>query len=471
MQGKKIVFFELNEVPYKVFDHFCALMPQSSITKLRKRSRSYETLAEDTGHLSPWVTWPSLHRGVTNEQHEITDFGMDLTKVDNEFAPIWKMLSAMGVKTGVFGSLHSYPLPANVSDYSFFVPDTFAAGYECFPAKYEAFQRFNLAMAGINGRNVNAGIAFKEAANFLRAAPGLGLRGRTAMNLALQLGSERLNRDRVVRRRTSQMQIAFDFYLAALKSEQPAISFFFTNHVASSLHRYWPALFPADYKAKNFDDAWITSWQGEIPFAMHEAEHQIGQLMKFVEEASGYVLVVGTSMGQAAVEGTAKVNSQVVVSNLARFTSFLGLQKDDWQKRPAMSPQYVLALRPEKKKDVLDKLEALSVNGKKFTVTDLGSDVLRIELSLTNAEDIEVIFRGNKIDPKSAGIQNINLQDAAGANAYHIPNGMLMVYDPADGLRQQAAGTSQISTLEVAPSILRNFGIERPSYMRGALQL
>ena len=51
----------------------------SAFNFLSKYARKYETLAEDVGHLSPWITWPSLHRGVSNEQHEISDFGMDLS--------------------------------------------------------------------------------------------------------------------------------------------------------------------------------------------------------------------------------------------------------------------------------------------------------------------------------------------------------------------------------------------------------
>jgi hypothetical protein len=67
----KIILFELNEVPYKVIRHFCKLYPESNLAKVLSKGRKYETYAEDQGHLSPWVTWPTLHRGVTNEKHFI----------------------------------------------------------------------------------------------------------------------------------------------------------------------------------------------------------------------------------------------------------------------------------------------------------------------------------------------------------------------------------------------------------------
>ena len=85
------------------------------------------------GELSPWVTWPTMHRGVPNVEHEITDLGQNLTNVNKEFPSVQNILAGQGIKVGVFGSLQSYPLPKNLDNFSFYVPDTFAAGEECFP--------------------------------------------------------------------------------------------------------------------------------------------------------------------------------------------------------------------------------------------------------------------------------------------------------------------------------------------------
>ena len=83
---------------------------------------------------------------------------------------------------------------------------------------------------------------------------------------------------------------------------RPEIAMFFTNHVASSMHRFWPATFPEDYSKPFWDETWASKWNGEIPFAMGEADLQIRDLMKFVESDQRYALVVVTSMGQAAVD-------------------------------------------------------------------------------------------------------------------------------------------------------------------------
>jgi hypothetical protein len=62
---RRIILFELNEVPWRVIDHFVAAHADSALARMVASAVQHETLAEDT-LLSPWITWPTLHRGVTS---------------------------------------------------------------------------------------------------------------------------------------------------------------------------------------------------------------------------------------------------------------------------------------------------------------------------------------------------------------------------------------------------------------------
>ena len=53
---KKIILLELNEVPFKVLDHYTNLNPKSNLANFMKNSTQLETISEDTGDLSPWIT-------------------------------------------------------------------------------------------------------------------------------------------------------------------------------------------------------------------------------------------------------------------------------------------------------------------------------------------------------------------------------------------------------------------------------
>src|SRR5262249_44070452 len=125
---RKLILFELNEVPHRVVDQFCRWRPKSWLARALPRMKKFQTYAEDVAPLDPWITWPTLHRGVNDEKHGILNFGQDLREVNRQYPPVWELLAARGVKVGVCGSLHSYPMPEDLNSYAFYIPDTFAVG-------------------------------------------------------------------------------------------------------------------------------------------------------------------------------------------------------------------------------------------------------------------------------------------------------------------------------------------------------
>jgi hypothetical protein len=467
--GKRLILYELNEVPLRVFHWFSSRYPASAIAHLLQTGTVFETYTEDEGHLSPWITWPTLHRGITNARHCIFDFGQDLTATNECYPPIWELIARSGGKVGVFGSLHSYPLPHLLDNYAFYVPDTFAAGPECFPAKYQVFQHFNLSMVDLSARNVPRALPWRQAAKFVAAAPGLGLRGTTMAKLAVQLVAEKANPNRVVRRRTSQAQIAFDFFLSELKQTRPEFTTFFTNHVASSLHRYWPALFPQDYSKRHWDDSWQNTWEDEIPFTLRQADAQLSDLINFVRADGRYALLIATSMGQAAQsEITQAVLTELSFYDLSRFMRMLGVPDDAWHRERAMSPQYVVRVRPGLENEFTDNLAQVSINDRPISFTWRGSGVFRIDLGQPNlcTESIVVRWRNQNVSLSEAGLVNLRIQDEACASADHVSQGVFIVYKPG---HSGARTAKTVSTVQIAPSMLLNFGIVPPAYMGEAI--
>jgi hypothetical protein len=463
----KTIIYELNEVPKRLFEFFAAANPQSSFAHLRNHGALFETVAQDVGHLSPWITWPSLHRGVSNVEHKICELGQNLKDVNSEYPPIWTLLARHGVTVGMFGSLHSYPVPDYLDNYKFYVPDTFAAGPECFPEALTDFQSFNLSMVKRNGRNVSTGIAMDGAIQFLAAAPGLGLRGKTVVKLAGQIISERTNRSRVVRRRTSQSEIAFDFFLKQLVTKRPDASFFFTNHVASSMHRYWPSVFPEDYPEGKFDPKWLAQWGQEIPNAIHVANSQLTELLAFVNRHSGYRLIIVSSMGQAAVQDVTPIRKEVLITDIEKLLSYVGVRRDEWEPRLAMAPRVIVSLKSHSVLPKLEKLSGIRINGTKINFVPLETGEVRFDTNATDIESMSICDEaGRSIDPRVLGISNVDLQDAAGCYAYHVPDGILIEYGGGNKSADGITHWHRISALDVAPSILRSFGVAVPHHMR-----
>ena len=466
----KMIFFELNEVPYRIIHHFCRLYPESALAKVYNHGRKYETYSEDQGHLSPWVTWPTVHRGVTNEKHFISDFGQDLNDQEREFPAVWNILADKGVSVGVFGSLHTYPMPNAFDKFSFYVPDTFAAGSECFPKKLESFQKFNLTMARESSRVVSKKIPAKEAIKFLMKLPDLGFRFKTATELAAQVVDERINKWKVVRRRTYQSVIGFEIYYKQLATNKPAFSTFFTNHVASSLHRYWAAAFPEDYDNLKLGRDWVETYNKEIIFTMKKADEMIGRLVKFVEQNPEYSLWILSSMGQAAVEAK-EIETDLFVTNGKKFMDNFKLGSDAYELKPSMVPQFNVQIHVNKRKEFEQKIETFRVNGNRVNYRQKAEGFYSIDIGFANLNeaDIRIELMGQLIPLAHSGMENVRIQDRCGATAYHIPQGSLLIYAPAKGLNGQEV--TNISTSDIAPTVLRNFDVKVPDYMNRGIPL
>jgi hypothetical protein len=60
-------------------------------------------------------------------------------------------------------------------------------------------------------------------------------------------------------------------------------------------------------------------------------------------------------------------------------------------------------------------------------------------------------------------MENADIQDETSCYGYHIPEGSLVLYDAAKAASDTPRAS--VSTLEIAPGLLANFGVDRPGYM------
>lgn len=421
--------------------------------------RKFETYSENGGHLSPWNTWPTLHRGVTNEHHYISDFNQDLTKVDAEFPPLWKILAENKVKTGVFGSLHSYPPPETQGNYSFYVPDVFATGSECFPKNVELFQDINLKLSRKSARNVDSSIPYKDMFRLFGKIGSLGFKTSTMTDVANHLVQERKTPWKTVRRRTYQTVISFDVFFKLLRKEKPDFTTFFTNHVASSQHRYWAAVFPTEYQDLKYDEEWISTYENEILFTMGKTDEMLTKLAGFVNKNPEYKLVITSSMGQEAVESE-PIETQLYVTNHEAFFALFGVGANDFEFLPSMLPQFNYSVKDAEA--FKQKLDTLKINGNQVQYRDLGENRFSIDLGQQNLKETTIELDGKAIAFDQTGLENVVIEDKSSATAYHIPEGHCFIYHPS--YEDSKMSDQQVSTRAFLPTFLKNFEVEVPGY-------
>ena len=462
--GRKIIFFELNEVPLGIIDYYIQKYPNSVLAQKLPQCYQYETQAVDSV-LSPWITWATLHRGVAATHHGIYHFNQSLNRINQEFPPLEQILSSNGIKTGVFGSLHSYPLPDNLDNYSFYIPDSFATSSQCFPENLSIFQDFNLSMARNSSRNVSSQIPLEATLNLLTHLRRLGLRIPTLIDTVNQLITEQLKPYRKNRRRTYQAVLAFDLFLKQLKTTQPDFATFFTNHVASAMHRYWAALFPQDYQSFGYNSEWVSKYNREIDFAMSKFEQFFTQLVRFVDNHPEYTLWIASSMGQSATTAW-MVKTQLNLTHSEKFMSALGIPDDTWYQTPAMFPEFGIVVKEQWVEEFRNQLSQLSIEGKliKFAQKEDGLfSVIFGQVNLPQKKVTNASLKGRSIPLEKLGLENISIEDETNTNAYHVKEGSLLIYDPYDTNYKQIR--RNISCLEIAPMILQNFSVNIPEYM------
>ena len=172
-------------------------------------------------------------------------------------------------------------------------------------------------------------------------------------------------------------------------------------------------------------------------------------------------------MGQGAVEDVKPVDSQVLIANVKKLMSYIGLLSDDWQPKLSMAPRVVLTPLSEACIPALERLKRIKINGSSINIQRTASSDIRLDISLANQTSSEILDGNKIVAPNEIGIENVNLQDASGSYAYHIPEGILMHYNPVK-LNQNSKKETWISVsdLDLAPPLLKKFGVKAPSYMK-----
>jgi hypothetical protein len=235
--------------------------------------------------------------------------------------------------------------------------------------------------------------------------------------------------------------------------------------VASSMHRFWAAAFPQDYAEFGYDRRWVETYRNEIDFTMSKFDEFFSRLVAFVDRNPGYVLWVATSMGQAATVAL-PLETQLYVTDLERFTAAMGLQSEDWSRMPAMLPQVNLRVSESKVAGFRATVESLRIAGEKLVYRETEHGFFSLDFGHHNlSDDVPITVGTRAVDFATLGVTNVEITDKSGTTAYHIPSGTLVVYDPADR-SSRPAGRPQISALEIAPTLLRNFGVAVPAYMK-----
>jgi hypothetical protein len=331
-----VLVLEINEVPWRLVDRYAAHPRLGNLRRFFERASTYTSVAVDAGELSPWITWPTMHRGMDGARHGIEHLGQDPATYRG--TPIWEAVRRDGGSVGVCGAMQSWP-PVDPGPRGFFVPDTFARDERCYPPYLEPLQRMNLAQVRLNPRVVSSRLPqVRDALALLRGARRSGLRLRTFAAIAAQLAAERLDARRIAWRPDFQAVLFWDVFRHHFDArDPPAYASFFTNHVAGAMHRYWKDVFPGD-----FGEPAPAADRTQEPLMLHAlsiVDSMLGDAMGWAERNPSLAVVFAASMGQQAVHRDGHPGRELVVTRVQALLEACGLPRERFRPLLAMVPQ------------------------------------------------------------------------------------------------------------------------------------
>ena len=465
---KKVIIYELNEVPWEIVDFYVEHRPKSYLASLIKKGNSLTTVIEDPScALQPWRTWPTFHTSLYADEHKSIDLGQDPKTFygDN----IWDVAEDNGLGVGLFGVMQSWPAHAPKNG-GFYIPDTFSQTSEVYPLSLQRFQDFNLSMTKRDGFNPDSNLKIKDILPLGLSLINRGLSTQSVISICKNLIKERTNRKYKAGRSLLQVLPCFDLYWKLHQEHKPDLSIFFTNHVAGMMHRFWGDTVPT-YKEK-YDYKPDEVHQKFIMQGMDYFDRQLGQIMKYVDRNPDNVLIVASSMGQHGIPQAKQMAECYVIENVDRLLDTLNL--DRAEEGLAMHPRTALKFNDDN--GLQSAIETL-----KSVVSDNGLhlfyDFSIYQQTLTFAvrpgsgkgslsDVVNYVPRNgekqtSKID--KLGLR-MRIRPGGGNTAYHIPQGIMISY--GSGVTPDRT-REEINILDAAPSILNMLGLDKSATMKG----
>jgi hypothetical protein len=413
----------------------------------------------------PWRTWPTFHRSLLTEDHGAMDQGQD--PETQRGTPIWDVVEAAGLPVGLFGVLQSWPAH-DFRHGGFYVPDSFARSVETFPHALERFQAFNIAMTKENNFSSEEPFKVSSLASTAADAARRGLTPWSTAQLARQVIRERRDRRYLASRPSAQVLLCFDLFWRLHKQANPALSIFFSNHVASMMHRFWGDWMEGyDSNGYHPDPVYGTF----IVTAMDYFDHQLGVMRAWVDSHPGTTLIIATSMGMGPIDYDPTPASHVV-DDAQKLVAAVGV--GSCELGPAMYPVITLLFpTPEEAEAAAPALESVTTDlGHMFVDFRTHGRTLSFYVWM-NKDHEEIPDRVTWTDAqgsqRSGRIEDLGIvirHRAGGGNtAQHLPEGIFIAYG-ADV--KPDASRDKFDILDAAPSILDLLDIEKAPDMRGA---
>jgi hypothetical protein len=444
-----MIVLEFNELCSELIAEFMARGLLPGFRALYERATVFTTDAgEAPPNLEPWIQWPTVHSGMTFREHRIFDLGDGYRLREKGVAAL---LSDAGIRVGVFGSMN-----VNYGELNgYFIPDPWHKVGRATPGSLQPF--YDVISRQVQESSRQEGFSLADMARFGWLMMRNGLTTGTVSNIARQLASERLDPGVRWRRASVLDDVQYDLFRCLNARHQVRFATFFSNSTAHYQHYYWRNMQPEIFAvAPPPEDH--ASLAGAIQYGYKSMDRLIGRALTDYPDAT---IVLCTALSQRAWTDTTKCTFRP--RSFEALLSFAQVDPRSVAVKPVMAEQFRLVFDSAAHCAHADTL-----------LRDL-----RLEdraLLYMRREGENTLYGGcDIIDARLADRTLTRRRDGATApfaelfymihtmrSGYHDPRGLLWI-----GNGRHETVTEKVSIVDIAPTILKAFNVQKPAYMRG----
>lgn len=444
----KLIVLEFNELCDKIIEDLLARGELPNFRRLRERSVIFSTDAKESPpNLEPWIQWPTVHSGLSFQQHGVFNLGDG----DNLKVPsLAEALSRSGIRVGVFGSMNVNYDQLN----GYFLPDPWHRRQKASPDFLQPYFK-TIATQVQESSKASIGIGDLTRLGFFLVRNGLTF--GTARRAIAQLLGEVRDKGIKWRRASVLDDIQYDVFRSLNKRLGIEFATFFCNSTAHYQHYYWRNMSPDKFDMPPPAED-HPSYREAIPHGYRSMDRLIGRVLDDYPQA---VVLLCTALSQKPWTDTTKCTFRP--SDFDRFLSFAGVDPKRVTVKPVMAEQFHLDFKTEADcAQARNALADLTIDGEPLmliqqeTPLQLFSGCLVTDARKADAE----ILR--KSTGSKASFREYFYMIHTVRSGHHDPRGTLWF-----GAGEHRTNGSVISLQDIAPTILKFFRVPVPAHMTG----
>jgi hypothetical protein len=448
MTANRLFLIEFNELCPSLLEQF---MDEGELPNFWRFYESATVFTTDAGekepYLEPWIQWPTVHSGLTFAEHRIFHLGdgRNLTK-----KCVGELLSDAGVPVGICGSMNLNYGRLN----GYLLPDPWDKEGMAHPDWLTPFYR-TIARQVQESSRTEAG-SRKEMLSFAWFLLRNGLKAGTAWALVRQLWQER--RDAGVRWRRAMLldRLLYDVFRSLNRRLGVRFATFFCNSTAHFQHYHWrnmqPERFPVPPPATDHH-----SLRHAIPDGYRSMDRILGRFLKDYPDAT---LLLCTALSQQPWTNTTKCTYRP--RSFDEFLAFARVRVTSAAVKPVMAEQFhVECATSETAAQAEESLRNLDLAGQPLLMVKREGNSIFAGCRVTEAAALErpVTRRDDGVTRRFGDLFYMIHTMRSGR---HHPDGVLWVRNGRPQVVRQ-----KVPLIDIAPTILAQFGVEPPEYMHG----